>query len=99
MAQPHSGELALWRAVIEQALRDVNMRTSSNTPLIEVQRATTWFERRGDDFKKVCEYAGVHPDDVYAEYTRRKRRGIRFGIYAKNKYRRVTDENHYEIGA
>lgn len=73
-----SPEIALWRAVIAQALDDAtlgNMRlldtgdyqmpkSIKHDTLPALEQARIWFERGKKDFRDVCELAGVVPEKV-----------------------------------
>lgn len=57
-------EIAIWRAVIYQML--VDLHDASKNPWKEDARR--WFQNAGADFKRVCEWAHVHPDHVLRRY-------------------------------
>lgn len=59
-----SGDCALWRAVVRQAIADATSRP--RTPEAEHDRAEAraWFSSPGADFRCVCALADVDPDQV-----------------------------------
>ena len=73
----HSNEVALFRAVIGQALSDATLGNLHTTPhtrrlrtlpnaerLRELSQARAWFEGKGADFRMVCEHALLDPNAV-----------------------------------
>ncbi|MHB2165730.1 hypothetical protein [Alsobacter sp. R-9] len=67
-----SPELALWCAVIRQAVSDaVDSVASDSVSAAARQKARVWFVRKGKDFREVCTLAGVDPDQVHAAMTKR----------------------------
>jgi len=71
-AAPVRGELALWRAVIAQALEDASghpgalngwdVRRGTSGRVVEAARQ--WFREAGPAFATVCELAGLEPAAV-----------------------------------
>ena len=58
------GEIALWRAVVLQAMRDISDKSLS----AKVRgKARKWFCTRSLDFLTVCDLADVDPHDVKKE--------------------------------
>lgn len=54
----------LWQCVIKRALHDlINSVWGERS---EKYKAREWFETSGRDFRDVCDYAVVHPDDMRA---------------------------------
>ena len=72
----HSGETALWRAVINQAFLDAtygmhNARTNHNKPRrpssslrTYARAARDWLLGKSNDFRMACDLAGLHPGAV-----------------------------------
>jgi len=65
-------EDALWRNVITQAIEDATLRISERCKAaIRAQRehmrdqARNWVERQGEDFRLVCELAGLESSRVH----------------------------------
>lgn len=57
-----TGEILLWRAVIDKAARDAFGYTDSN---IYKQQALSWFfHNRSQSFRFVCDLADLDPDAV-----------------------------------
>jgi len=91
----HSPELALWRAVILQAMADAERpaRPVTKGPsgkrgeytaqerLARLEAIDWWKRPRSADFKLVCEYAGLEPDVVYDSFINRPREGVRARKY------------------
>lgn len=73
------GEVALWRAVIQQALNDAmpGARVHGSQPVLSAERrrhmhdARRWFAEAGRDFRIVCESALLEPLAVRAAATKR----------------------------
>jgi hypothetical protein len=62
--QPVTPEVRLFRYVVLNAVLDAIYGSSaSNEKRIKIE-AWNWFIRGNDDFRKVCECAGWHPDTV-----------------------------------
>lgn len=55
------GEVALWRAVITQALMDASNGSKKAEAVYDKQQALIWLTRRSNDFDTVCYYAGLSP--------------------------------------
>src|SRR3954454_11564672 len=82
-----SGNEALWRAVIQQALTDAVVPLSRITSIrLEQIRARAWFTEANRDFEEVCALAGLEPDHVRA----RARQAMKAteGMPVKDKRRR-----------
>jgi len=73
------GEVALWRAVIDQAISDATlgrmharkgrrgtMATPGTDRLADLRRAREWLTGMGRDFREVCELALLDPQAVTA---------------------------------
>lgn len=58
------GEIALWRAVITQALTDAFSQSSKVEMQYESRKARVWLEGRSDDFHTVCSLAQMPFDYV-----------------------------------
>jgi hypothetical protein len=57
-------EKRLWLAVINQALIDSTTSAKEMDTPIERPKARRWLTSDGDDFRMVCEMAGLNPDYV-----------------------------------
>lgn len=72
------GEVAMWRAVIQQALNDAmpGARVNGGQPVLSAERrrhmadARRWFAEAGRDFRTVCESALLDPTAVTAAATK-----------------------------
>jgi hypothetical protein len=62
-----SGEVALWRAVITQALMDAGSNSNKSEARSARAHAISWLGGDSDDFNEVCELANLTP-----EYVRKK---------------------------
>ncbi|MBF0093051.1 MAG: hypothetical protein HQL34_00745 [Alphaproteobacteria bacterium] len=68
------GEIALWRAVIQQAMNDAmpRARMQDGRPVLSLERrremnnARRWFADAGKDFRMVCDHALLEPEAVAA---------------------------------
>ena len=58
------GELALWRAVITQALMDARSKVNKREMKIEQSRAVSWLSGMSDDFIQVCMFADLDPEII-----------------------------------
>ena len=54
-------EIALWRAVITQALMDAGSESRKPEALYHKFEATAWLTGGGRDFTTVCDYAALDP--------------------------------------
>ena len=61
----YKSEIALWKAVILQAL--VDLQTTSKKKIATTYRvkALMWFNLKNEEFLTVCNYAGLDPKYVY----------------------------------
>lgn len=61
----YRGEIALWKAVILQAM--VDLQSNSRKKIANTYRikALMWFNLKNKDFLTVCNYAGLDPKYVY----------------------------------
>jgi len=69
-------ELALWRAVVNQAMKDGLKKPSSHhsknsSANLEQQRSISWFTNQGGNFCAVCEMANLDPTFVRAEFIKK----------------------------
>ncbi len=74
MQQADSGACpytALWRAVITFALADVVSPSNRPEELVEKRIAASWARRGGEDFRVVCDLAGLEWSPVQKEFLRR----------------------------
>lgn len=58
---PVRGEVAMWRAVITQALMDALSGSNKTEMQYERSQAVVWLEGRGKDFHTVCHFAQLDP--------------------------------------
>lgn len=58
------GEQDLWKAVIMQAYQDMVSKTTIPKLIVQKYLATEWLTHPSKDLFTVCDYAGVHPDDI-----------------------------------
>lgn len=65
---PKQQDVALWRAVIIQAVKDALGKDRGGQKIIDAARskkdAERWFYEAGRDFKQVCAYADLSPERV-----------------------------------
>ena len=61
---PVRGEMALWQAVITQALMDASCNSHKYEAKLEKLKATRWLLGGGKDFIAVCHHAGLEPSYV-----------------------------------
>lgn len=82
--------IALWKAVITQALMDAGNNFKKKEYKTIKARAISWLDGKSDDFKDVCEMAGLEP-----EYIRKKSgEAIKNGCkWRKEKQIRVKSAN------
>lgn len=67
---PVRGEVALWRAVIVQALMDAASASGKQEMQQSKQEAIRWLLRGGEDFSIVCEMAEMNPERVREQAVR-----------------------------
>lgn len=58
------GEIALWRAVITQALMDAGSNSAKKEMRLEKAQAVAWLSGRSPDFHTVCSLASLDPNYV-----------------------------------
>jgi len=58
------GEVALWRAVITQALMDAGSNSAKKEMRYEKAQAIAWLAGNSKDFKQVCVMADMEPEYV-----------------------------------
>lgn len=58
---PVRGEMAMWRAVITQALTDAATDSRKAEAQFHKNEALHWLTGRSEDFSTVCHYAGFEP--------------------------------------
>lgn len=68
--QNKPSEVKLWRAVINNALGDISNNLSDRKSSIYKLDAHYWIVNNQEDFKKVCYYADLEPDNVRLQYLR-----------------------------
>jgi hypothetical protein len=61
---PRSPEETLWRAVIEQHLRDALSLNKQRDEQRLRNEARKWFKQRDATYRYVCELAGFDPDEL-----------------------------------
>ncbi len=61
---PVKGEVALWRAVITQALMDASSQSHKMEAQYEKSQALCWLAGHSEDFRTVCDFADFPPDYV-----------------------------------
>lgn len=59
------GEIALWKAVILQALVDLQSNSKKKIANTYRIKALMWFNLKNEDFITTCNYAGLDPKYVY----------------------------------
>lgn len=59
-----TGEIALWRAVITQALMDAGSESRKSEHKYEKAQAIAWLNSRNKDYYFVCEMADMDPEYV-----------------------------------
>lgn len=59
------GEIALWKAVILQALVDLQSNSKKKIANTYRVKALMWFNLKNEEFITVCNYAGLDPKYVY----------------------------------
>ncbi len=68
---PTRGEQAMWRAVITQAFMDARSLSHKEEMRSHRIKARQWLCGMSDDFRRICEYAGLDPT-----YVRQKARRL-----------------------
>lgn len=58
-------EIALWKAVILQALVDLQSNSKKKIANTYRVKALMWFNLKNEEFLTVCNYAGLDPKYVY----------------------------------
>ncbi len=61
---PVKGEIALWRAVITQALIDAGSNSVKREMIYERNQAISWLTNKSKDFIEVCELAQLDPSII-----------------------------------
>lgn len=79
------GEMALWQAVITQALMDASCNSHKYEAKLEKLKATRWLLGGSKDFVTVCYHAGLEPS-----YVREK---IRLALSRNCRWRADAAEN------
>jgi hypothetical protein len=80
-----AGEMAMWRAVITQALQDAGSKASTPSAKFDKFTAIAWLSGISMDFLEVCLFAGLDPEYVKAEAKKAIKRGC---IWRKEKPKR-----------
>lgn len=60
-----SGEQALWRAVITQALMDAGSQSTKREAKFHRAQSIAWFSKNNPNFQLVCALAGLDPNYVF----------------------------------
>lgn len=81
---PVRGEMALWQAVITQALMDARGESKKTEAEHDKRLARIWLKGVGDDFADVCLYAGLTPEYVKLRAREALARGCRWRAEAGN---------------
>jgi hypothetical protein len=71
------GCVALWIAVIQQALLDATSLSKNKKAVLERDRARVWLTRRSADFELIATLAGLEPEAVLEVCQRMSRFGWR----------------------
>lgn len=61
----YKGEIALWKAVILQAMVDLQSNSKKKIANTYRIKSLMWFNLKNEDFLTVCNYAGLDPKYVY----------------------------------
>ena len=61
----YKSEIALWKAVILQALVDLQSNSKKKIANTYRVKSLMWFNLKNKDFITVCNYAGLDPQYVY----------------------------------
>ena len=61
----YKGEIALWKAVILQALVDLQSNSKKKIANTYRIKALMWFNLKNEEFIQVCNWAGLEPSYVY----------------------------------
>lgn len=72
---PVKGEMALWTAVITQALMDAGSESRKPEARHEKAKAIRWLLGNSEDFNIVCQNAGLDPQDIRHKAMRAIERG------------------------
>lgn len=72
------GEQALWRAVIVQALMDAGSNSQKMEARYEKSQAICWLSTYSEDFKVVCDFAGLSADYVRTKSLKAMARGCKW---------------------
>lgn len=66
MPETPESRRALWRAVIDQAVKDATTRSNAVADQVAKRQARAWLTHRSDDLNEVCALADLEPDAVRA---------------------------------
>lgn len=100
MFEPHNynpvkGEMALWTAVITQALMDAGSESRKPDAQHEKAKAIRWLLGNSEDFVTVCQNAGLDPDNIRRKALSAIERGCvwRQGMAEQRKKRLQTKQH------
>ncbi|MGB1540003.1 MAG: hypothetical protein ACPG80_03500 [Rickettsiales bacterium] len=86
---PVKGEMALWKAVITQALMDAGSESKKPEAQHEKARAIRWLLGYSEDFITVCLNAGLDPDYVYQNAKAAIKRGCAWRMGMEKRLQRA----------
>ena len=93
--QNKPSEVKLWRAVINNALGDISNNLSDRKSSIQKLNAHFWIVNNTEDFKNVCYYADLDPDNVRLQYIRAvKNKKI---IFTDKQYKWKKYNDNYQL--
>ena len=93
--QNKPSEVKLWRAVINNALGDISNNLSDRKSSIYKLDAHYWIVNNQEDFKKVCYYADLEPDNLRLQYIRAvKNKKI---IFTDKQYKWKKYNDNYQL--
>jgi hypothetical protein len=75
---PVKGEIALWRAVIVQALMDAASQSNKQEMRYDKSQALCWLSGVSEDFRTVCDLAFFPPDYVRSRAEQSLARGCQW---------------------
>lgn len=86
------GERALWRAVITQALMDASSQSKKKEMFYDKHQALHWLQSGGEDFKTVCDFAGLDPHYVREQAILALQRGCQWRVLPQKEKSRTKQQ-------
>ena len=97
-----SPELKLFRAIITQAIEDAMYDGLYKYKIIDKREAIAWLTGNSNDFKMICHYADLNPEDASLKFAK----AMKLDIYnitdmqnkvIQNKSERPHKEKNYRL--